>query len=279
LWFPVVAAVTIAAVSKPAKESISEALVRAWQDSDPAERDRVWGLLWASTYTMAVRFCASVGNASYAEDAAARGFLLALSELDPDHERKRDREDVVGKLTIGGIPFEWRGEEHFVAFVRNRVILRCRDALRAEWRWMNRLVDTGDGSGEGEGDLGWLSSTAATQDDLVRGELLKRLLQDLAAWREICHGRQALVDVVVATQDYVRDCLIEAGRQASERAGDGRVWQLLTVDELVERVDPQRVDIARPALHEFLRQRLSLEKNVVYLRMREIRKLITGVAS
>ena len=50
----------------------------------------------------------------------------------------------------------------------------------------------------------------------------------------------------------------------------------LTLDELSDVVDPDRVEITRSAMYRHIRERLALDENALYLRMREIRKLLTG---
>lgn len=241
---------------------LDEALIRAWRTGDAQARDRLWELLFARVYTVAVRYCLGLGlAAAAAEEAAAEGFLRAMSELDPSKK---------------AITIKWYGERQFVAFVLTRVRQRCHDAARIEWREINHVADAQGREDETEGDfLESLGCTPARQEELVRGELLRRVVRLLGAWREICRDRKALADLVASIQECVRQGLLDAFREQPEWGqGGGRVS--LSLDELVDVVDPERLVLTKPTMYACVGARLGLDRNVLYLRMRELRKLLTA---
>ena len=247
--------------------SLDNALFRAWQAGDAGACEEIWELFHKRIYTVAVWFCRRVGDPSTAEDSASGGFLRAWKEL--------ELEPNPGKLRI-----EWRGEKPLEAYVRALVLLRCRDEMRIERRWLDLVVDALHPEGEAEDDLfGWLGCTPAMQEHLVRGELLRRVLRLLAIVGEVCRDRPVLHSLVEEIQEYVRRCLIEAGRQQSNHVEDGKAWEALTLDELSDAVEPDRVEITRSAMYRHIREHLALEDNVLFLRMREVRKLLTQGAA
>jgi hypothetical protein len=258
------------------ESTLDEALFRAWQAGDADARARIWEVLYARTYTVAVRFCQRVGGSSTAEDSATAGFLQALIELDPSGSRFSQRRNDTS--TRG---FQWQGEESFVRFVLNRVLLRCRDAIRAEWRWVDHAVVFQPGDDEAD-LLGLLVSTRVTPEEQVtRREGLRAFVQLLEVAEGLCQDaargrdRLKLRDLILELRQYLRDCLVQAGRAERDRTADGRDWVELSLDELVDVVNVDFVDVTRTEMYRHLATHLGVANmNTVYTRMADVREML-----
>ena len=238
--------------------SFDEALFRAWQSGDEGARERIWSLLYRELYTMAVGFCRKLGHPSTAADNATEAFLRTLGELDP-------------RSNSGSSPVEWRGERSFVAYVRHRLVLRCRDVLRQERAAANRLVAFSEDDDESQ-TVAHRARVPADQSERVRGELSLRVVLQVEACRRACRGRRSLEGVVDAIEAYVRDRLVAAAVRSTENAA---ALAACTLRELAERAVPERIEITRDAMYRFVRARLGMaapaQRNAFYLRMRELR--------
>jgi DNA-directed RNA polymerase specialized sigma24 family protein len=244
--------------------TLDEALFRAWQSGDLEAREAAWTLLWSALYSMAVGFCRR-----FSRDHATAEEWAASAIADASVEIERH---------VSGRAIAWPGQGPFVAWVSAHVIFRCRDQCRDSLRWLKRIVDVhGPGDDECKDRLGCLDSCPAMQEeDLIRSERdrngLRRVVRELAALRELCRDSPSLVAVVDKMQTYLRECLIETLSPAVEATS-------FTLDELAEAARPESVEATKSALYQLIRQRLDIDRNTLYQRMKRIHALLRGSAS
>jgi hypothetical protein len=243
--------------------TLDEALFRAWQSGGVETREAAWTLLWSALSSMAVKFCRRFCR----DDATAIEWALsAIADASVEIE---------GCVSGGAIA--WPGQGQFVGWVSAHVIYRCRDQCRDSLRWLKRIVDVQErGDDEGEDRLGSLVSCPAMQEeDLIRGERdrdgLRHLVRELAALRELCRDSASLRAVVDQMQMYLRQCLIESLPPVVEATS-------FTLDELAEAARPERVEATKSALYQLIRQRLDIDRNTLYQRMKRIHALLRGTA-
>jgi DNA-directed RNA polymerase specialized sigma24 family protein len=252
-----------------AAQTIDEALFNAWQAGNSAACEQIWQEFHRRIFAIAVRFCARFGGRADPENAAADGFTRAWRQL--------ERGPAPAKLRI-----VWLGEASLVAYVRNLVILRCRDALRVERPWFERLVDVLQSrDGEGGDVLELLSSVEAGQPELVRGEILRRVLRELALVTETCRcqGRDALLPVLLAIRGCIHDRLLHVVRRTGATRSDGRAWDSLSTDELADAIETAELEnvFDKTAMRDQVMARLGMhttdERNKFEQRMHDIRRM------
>jgi hypothetical protein len=244
------------------RQSIDERLFDAWKSGDETACAEIWVLFNARLFTTAVRFCRRFVDEPTAWQTATSAFSDTWEELDPEGRKQ-------------GII--WLGERPLLGFVLGRLIFRCRDHLRAEWGWLVRFLDVEEDTDDEGGDhlLDRLGCQPATQErDLVRRvrdrESLRFTVQTLAMLREICRLRPKLLQVVEGMQQYLRDRLIDAGEEVGATHG-GRQWATLSIDELAEAVEPERVEATKSQMYRDIMDTLTLSRNVFDLRIKQIR--------
>ena len=105
----------------------------------------------------------------------------------------------------------------------------------------------------------WLGTADALRDIAFR----------LAWQREICAERHALVDVIEAQQEYLRECCLRevTGVAAADAAA-------MTLDGLISRIDPRGLDASSQEMDESIMKRLGIDRGTLDNRLREIRKLL-----
>jgi hypothetical protein len=245
------------------RHDLDEALFRAWQAGDEAAREQLWTLLYHQLYTVAVGFCRKLAGPSIAADVATEAFVRALGELDPE-------------TNATSVPVEWRGERAFVAYVRHRLVLRCRDVLRQERAATRRLEALPDDPSTSPA-IAEAARVAADQHEQVRGERWRRVVLEIEACRRACQGRRSLESLVEAIEAYVRERLVAASLRTSGRA-ESATLAICTLHELAERAVPERIEITRDDMYRFVRARVGMaapaQANAFYLRMRELRAIV-----
>ena len=96
-------------------------------------------------------------------------------------------------------------------------------------------------------------------------------MREPAALRELCRDSASLGAVVDQMQMYLRQCLIESLPPVVEATS-------FTLDELAEAARPERVEATKSALYQLIRQRLDIDRNTLYQRMKRIHALLRGTA-
>lgn len=238
--------------------AFDEQLFRAWQSGDLEARDAAWTLLWNAFSSMAVNFCRRLCR----DQATAKEWAWsAVADASLEIERR---------VVDGAIA--WAGHGPFVRWASAQVIFRCRDHRRYSVRWLNRIVDVEEREDEGSGDaLGSLVSCPARQEeDLVRCEHdrdgLRRFVRELTDLRELCRDSPALEAVVDQMCMYLRQCLIESLPPGIEAT-------CFTLEELAEAARPERVEATKRAVYQLIMQRLDIDRNTLYQRMKRIHAL------
>jgi hypothetical protein len=290
--------------------NLDKALFLAWQAGDTRACEEIWAIFNGRIFTVAVRFCQGFVDKPTAWQVATSGFSKAWEELELEVEieaessegqegtrrgRKQKKRRAPKKKMIA-----WQSGPQLQAFVRNLVILRCRDGLRTRWSWFDRFVDTQETEEESGADpLETLATVQATQeddllgreeDDLLPGgrirDGVRRIVRELAALAESCRhtgrdgdaddasDRQALLEVIDAMRAYLRGRLIDAGRQDGLSMVDGRDLGDLSLDELVDCVDPESINATKGAMYDHIVESLKLaNRNILYTRIADIREL------
>ena len=247
------------------RQRVDEELFRAWQKGDRDACEEIWARFNARLFTVTVRFCGCLVDESSARQVATTAFSKAWEELDVEG----------GKSKIA-----WRGEPQLLSYVQARVLFRCRDDLKRRWTWLRHAVDLTASDDEAEGDdfLGRLAAIPATQDDEIdrpaRGRwALRQTAERLAVLGELFRDRPRLVDVIGEMREYFRRCLVEAGRLEDTKSPP-RDWDMMSVDGLVEIVNPELVEASRKAMYTHIRARLGLEdkkdRNTFDQRMKDV---------
>ena len=238
--------------------TLDEQLFRAWQAGDLEARDVAWARLWNGFSSIAVSFCRR-----FCRDQATAKEWASSAIADASLEIER-------RVADGAIA--WAGQGQFVRWASAQVIFRCRDQCRHSVRWLNRIVDVEDREDDGSEDrLGSLASCPPRQEeDLVRGEHhrdgLRRIVRELTALRALCRDSPALEEVVDQMRMYVRECLIESLPAGTEATS-------FTLDELTEAARPDRVEATKTAAYRHIMQRLDIDRNTLYQRMKRIHAL------
>lgn len=244
-----------------ARRSLDEALFRAWQSGDIEARDAAWTLLSGAVSSMAVNFCRRFCRD---QRTATEWASSAISDASVEIDRR-----------VSGGTIAWPGQSQFVGWVAAHVIFRCRDQCRGSLRWVKHIVAIEDrGDGEREDCFESRVSCPATQEeDLIRGdrdrEGLRRLVRELTELGERCRDCPSLVAVINQMQTYLRQCLIDSLPPAIEATA-------FTLDELAEAARPEQVEATRSALYHLIRQRLDIDRNTLYQRMKRIHALLHG---
>ena len=246
--------------SRPDSGSVAldEQLFRAWQSGDLEARDVAWTRLWNALSSIAVSFCRRFCR----DQATAKEWAsAAIAEASLEIERR---------VADGAIA--WVGQRQFVRWASAQVIFRCRDQCRHSLRWLNRIVDVGEHEDDGSEDrLGSLVSCPPRQEeDLVRGEHhrdgLRRVVRELTDLRAMCRDSPALEELVDQMRMYLRQCLIESLPSGMEATS-------FTLDELAEAARPERVEATKTAAYRLIMQRLDIDRNTLYQRMKRIHAL------
>lgn len=281
--------------------TIDERLFRAWKANDTEACREIWEIFNARVFTVAVRFCRRFADATTARQVATSGFTKAWAELEgvdleaessdePLATRKRGKKEAPKKRAKKRA-IVWQGGPQLEKYVRNRVLLRCRDELRTGRSWLGHFVDVeSDGTEEDEGTnaLENLTSVPATQqDDLFRRGHnragVRRIVQELAALGELCRNRPTLLEVVAEMREYLRRCLLEACQQERQTTRDGRDCDSLSLDELADVVDPELVDATQKEMYTHIRTQLGLDgkknRNTFDQRMKDIRDMLSAPLS
>ena len=243
---------------RPTSRTLDEALFRAWQSGDVEARDAAWTLLWTVLSSTAQKFCRRfTRDQATARERASSAIADACVEV----ERR-----------VSGGAIAWRGEEAFVSWASAQVIFRCRDQCRRSVRWLKR-IEIGNGQGDEKRHCrldALVICPARQEDDLVRSECardgVRRFVGQLAALRELCRNTPALEAVVDQMQMYCRQCLIDSLPSGIDAAA-------LTLDELAEISRPESIDPTKPAVYQWIMQRLEIDRNTLYQRMKRIHAL------
>lgn len=284
--------------------TLDRRLFVSWQAGDAKSCAVIWELFNARVFTVAVRFCCRFVDEGTARQIATTAFGKAWEELEVEGTLQCEAKGGVNQRVrttkrgargyarkhAGKKAIKWQGVPQLEAYVRNLVILRCRDELRARWHWMSRFDVPGDHDETEDAGSTWavdeLSQSPATQEtDLLRAlgneVALHDVLRRLAAVGERCRSRPALLKVVVAMRDYFRQSLIKAGRHANCSAGDGRAWESLSLDELATVVDPELVEVSESEMLSDVKAQLGLgaksDRNTIYQRTKNIRDIWQAV--
>ena len=237
--------------------ALDEQLFRAWQSGDLEARDVVWTRLWIGFSSLAVGFCRRFCR----DQATAKEWASsAIAEASLEIERR---------VSDGAIA--WAGQGQFVRWASAQVIFRCRDQCRHSVRWLNRIVHVEEREDDGSDRLDSLVSTPPRQEeDLVRGEHhrdgLRRFVRELTELRALCRDSPALEEVVDEMRMYLRACLIESLPSGIEPSS-------FTLDELTEAARPERVEATKTAAYRHIMQRLGIDRNTLYQRMKRIHAL------
>lgn len=240
--------------------NLDEKLFRAWQSKDDVARNEVWVMLWQTLYTLAFRFCRRFcQDDSSAEQYAADALNNTIMEIN---------------LLIVQGKTGWEGEASFVAYVRERLINRCRDECRAMLRRTTRM-DSLDGprSDDEDGMPDWFDTLAApglsAEEEFLRLENMCELMRHLASAREMCRQtkRAALAKLLAKIEEYLK-------RELAEALGIEVDMERITIESLIVVAPFEDLKISQTHMYQFLMESLQLNRNTVYQRMKNVRRFL-----
>jgi DNA-directed RNA polymerase specialized sigma24 family protein len=236
---------------------LDKAIFCAWKSGDEAAKQKAWLWLWQVLLSEVERFCCQLcHDTAMAQDCAVEAFNRTMKEI----------EDKIRQGDVG-----WQGEESFVAYVRKRLRYRCRDECRRRWREQKRTVslDAPTDSGVPLLDLLdlWGFTEKSPEQILFNANGARSTVRLLAALREACRRRKALVEVLHLVEEYLRDALARA-------VPSEMIKPNMSFDDLLEAVAMEQLRVIRTEMNKFIMRKLDITENTVNLRMREIRRVL-----
>jgi hypothetical protein len=233
---------------------IDAALFARWSSGDRAARDEAWKRVWTTMMSYAIAIAQGfVPDRPTAEEWGADAVTQTLIEFEQN-------------LVKG---FSWRGEAQFVGIVVTRVRQRILDRYRVLARDAIRTDDLD--RDDNEARLGAALRTPPNQRAAAPAvartrDAIEGIVSRLAGTREICGKRKALVDVVSGDIQYVHSCCA--------RAVSGVETTNLSLDDIVLCMDCAQFEASEAEMNQFVMASLGIDRNTLYLRRREIRKLL-----
>jgi hypothetical protein len=112
----------------------------------------------------------------------------------------------------------------------------------------------------------WFVRTASARQGVTA------ILRQLVELRETCRPNSALANMVEQMQAYLRMKLSETIPTAARA-------EAMTVDDLVAIADLDEIEVSREELYRFVQQRLNIDRNVLYVRMSQLRKLYRDLSA
>ena len=242
---------------------LDKRLFDAWRSGNPAARSDAWIHLWSLAYTIAVRYCRRFAR----DDETAKDFgAMAITDAWMDIDRRLREGET------------WKGESKFAGLLTAHVIYRCRDQCRAFVRSIS-ILDELLGVPADERDERLEAAAPVPPSQGNRGLLIARTREEirdlvvrLAGLRERRRKRKVLMEAIDAMLAYVRECFAQAVPDGVETAS-------MTLDELVERADPDAFEASKSDMYAFIMKRLKLGRNAFYQQMADLHELLDNERS